>query len=66
MEKTTSYIVQPINNNNSMNEAEVVEGDSTSMIKAREINSIEELPYYLKFTINGLSNKVMFRFLLIT
>ncbi len=67
MKKTTSYIVQPINNNNNnnnINEAELEE-DST-LINAREINSIEELPYYVKFTIKGLSNKAMFRFLLIS
>ena len=31
----------------------------------REINSLEELPYYMKFTIKALANKGVFRILLL-
>ena len=45
MEKTTSYIVQPINNNNSMNEAEVVEGERKEM--GRGLVTLKKILYLL-------------------
>ena len=73
--KNSTYTVQPTINNNVhdedqerkqiMGEDEDEEEEITSIMNRREINSLEELPYYMKFTIKALANKGVFRILLL-